>query len=64
MQNQTKAKHSSNSEDIFKLTKKVLEKLNTEEDSSNTTTSKVSSKVPNRNNIQNNNTTFPWLKLL
>ena len=39
MQNQTNAKHFSNSEDTLKSTKNVLEKLNTNEDSSNTTTS-------------------------
>ena len=41
MQNQTNAKHFSNSEDILKSTKNVLGKLNTNEDSSNTTTSIV-----------------------
>ena len=42
MQNQTNAKHFSNSEDIFKSTKNVLEKFNTKENSSsNTTASKV-----------------------
>ena len=45
MQNETYAKHSSNSEDIFKSTKNVLEKLNTKEDSSNTTTSIVLTKI-------------------
>ena len=38
MQSETYAKHSSNSEHIFKSTKNVLEKLNTKEDFSNTTT--------------------------
>ena len=48
MQNQTNAKHSSNSEDIPKPTKNFLEKVNTKDDLSNTTTSNVFSKVPNR----------------
>ena len=48
MQNQKNVKHSSNSVDIFKSTKNFLEKLNTKEDSSNTTTSNVLSKIPNR----------------
>ena len=64
MQNQTNAKHSINSEDIFKSTKNVLEKRSTKEDSSNTTTSKVLSKICNRKNLHSNNTTFPWLKFL
>ena len=51
MQNQTNAKHSSNSEEIFKSTKNSLEKLNTKKDSSNTTTSKVIPKIPNRKKI-------------
>ena len=62
MQNQTNAKHSINSEDIFKSTKNVLEKCSTKEDSSNTTTSNVLSKICNRNNFHSNNTTFSWLK--
>ena len=64
MQNQTDTKHSINSEDIFKSTKNVLEKCSTKEDSSNTTTSNVLSKICNRNNLHSNNTTFPWLKVL
>ena len=64
MQNQTDTKHSINSEDIFKSTKNVLEKRSTKEDSSNTTTSKVLSKICNRKNLHSNNTTFPWLKVL
>ena len=64
MQNQTDTKHSINSEDIFKSTKNVLEKCSTKEDSSNTTTSKVLSKICNRKNLHSNNTTFPWLKFL
>ena len=64
MQNQTNAKLSSNFADIFKSTKSVLEKLNTKEDSSNTTASKILSKIRNRKNFQSNNTTFPWLKVL
>ena len=64
MQNQTNAKHSINSEDIFKSTKNVLGKRSTKEDSSNTTTSKVLSKICNRNNRHSNNTAFPWLKVL
>ena len=64
MQNQTNAKHSINSEDIFKSTKNVLEKRSTKEDSSNTTTSKVLSKICNRKNLHSNNTTFSWLKVL
>ena len=44
MQNQTNAKHSINSEDIFQSTKSVLEKRSTKEDSSNTNSSKVLSK--------------------
>ena len=64
MQNQTNAKHCINSEDIFKSTKNVLEKRSTREDSSNTTTSKVLSKICNRKNLRSNNTIFPWLKVL
>ena len=45
MQNQTNSKHFSDSEDILKSTKNVLEKLNTEEESFNTTTSIVLSKI-------------------
>ena len=45
MQNQTNAKYFSNSEDILKSTKNVLENPNTKEDSSNTTTSIVLSKI-------------------
>ena len=55
MQNQTNPTDSSNSVDIFKSTKNVLEKLNTKEDSTSTTTSKVLSKIPHRINLQNNN---------
>ena len=51
VQNQTNAKHSSNSEEIFKSTKNSLEKLNTKKDSSNTTPSKVIPKIPNRKKI-------------
>ena len=50
MQNQTNAKHFSNSEYILKSTKNDLEGLNTKEDSSNTTTSIVLSKI--RQNLQ------------
>ena len=65
MKNQANAEDSSNFEDIFKSTKNVLEKLNTKQDSSsNTTTSKVPSKICDRKNLQSNNTTFPWLKFL
>ena len=64
MQNQTNAKHSTNSEDIFKPTKNVLEKCSTKEDSSNTTTSKVLSKICKRRNLHSDNTTFSWLKFL
>ena len=64
MQNQTNAKLSCNFADIFKSTKSALEKLNTKEDSSNTTTSKILSKILNRKHVQSNNTTFPWLKVL
>ena len=63
MKNQANAKHSSNSEDIFKSSKNV-EKLNNKEDSSNTTTSKLLCKIRNRKNLQNNNTIFSWLKFL
>ena len=45
MQNQTNAKHLSNSEDILKSTKSILEELNTKEDSSNTITSIVLSEI-------------------
>ena len=51
MQNQSNAKHASNSEDIFNSTKNVLEKLNTKEDSSTTTTSKVLCNTRNRKNL-------------
>ena len=64
MQNQTNAKHSINSDRIFKSTKNVLEKCSTKEDSSNTATSKVLSKICNRKNLHSNNTTFPWLQVL
>ena len=64
MQNQTNVKHSINSEGIFKSTKNVLEKRSTKEDSSNTATSKVLSKICNRKNLHSNNTTFSWLKVL
>ena len=45
MLNQTNAKHFSNSEDILKSTKNVLENPNTKEDYSNTTTSIVLRKI-------------------
>ena len=51
-------------QDIFKSTKSVLGKCNTKEDSSNTTTYKVFSKICNRKNLHSNNTTFLWLKIL
>ena len=64
MQNQTNAKHSIDPVDIFKSTKNVFEKCSTKEDSSNTTTSKVFSKICNRKNLHSSNDTFPWLKAL
>ena len=64
MQNQTNAKDSINSEHIFKSTKNVLKKRSTKEDSSNTTTSNVLSKICSRKNFHSSNTTFPWLKFL
>ena len=64
MQNQTNAKHSINSEDIFKSTKNVLEKCSTKKDYCITATSKVLSKICNGKNFRSNNTTFPWLKVL
>ena len=64
IQNQTNAKHSINSKDIFKSTKNILQTHNTKEDFSNTTTSKVLSKICNRKNLHNNSITFPWLKVL
>ena len=63
MQNQTNAKHCINCEDISKSTKNVLEKRSIKEDSSNTTTSKILSKICNRKNRRSNNTTFSWLKV-
>ena len=51
-------------EDKFKLTKSVLGKCSTKDDSSNTTTSQVFSKICNRKNLHSNNTTYPWLKFL
>ena len=45
MKNPTNAKHSINSVDILKSTKIVLEKRSTKQDSSNTATSKVLSKI-------------------
>ena len=48
MQNQTNTKHYSNSEDIFKSAKNLLEKFNTREDSLKTTISKVLSKIPSK----------------
>ena len=54
MQNQTNSKHSINFEDIFKSTKNVLEIRCTNEDSSNTVTSKVSSKICSRKNLHSN----------
>ena len=62
MQNQTNAKHSSNSEVIFKSTKNVLEIPRNKDNSSSTTTSKFLSKIRNRKNLQSNNATFAWLK--
>ena len=59
MQNQTNAKHSINSEDVFKSTKNVLEKRSTKEHSSNTTTSKVLSETCNRKNFHSNNFKVP-----
>ena len=50
--------------DIFKSTKSVLGKCSTKEDSSNTSTSKVFSKICNKKNLHSNNTTFTWLKVL
>ena len=65
MQNQTNAKHCINSEYIFKSAKNILKKRITKEDSSNTTASKVLTKICNRKNLHSNNTTtFPWLKVL
>ena len=61
IQNKTNEKHSSYSEASLKSTKKVSEKIRTEVDSS---TCKVLSKIPNRKNLQSNNTTFAWLKFL
>ena len=63
MQNQTNAKYSSNFEDIFKSNKNI-ENLNTKDDSSITTTFKVSSKIRIRKKLQTNNTNFSWLKFL
>ena len=63
MQNQRNAKHSINSEDIFKSIKNVLEKRNTQGDFSNTTSSKFLSKICNRKDLHGNNTTFPWPKV-
>ena len=63
MQTQTNAKHSSNFEDIFKSNKNI-ENLNTKDDSSITTTFKVSSKIRIREKLQTNNTNFSWLKFL
>ena len=51
-------------EDIFESTKSVLGICSAKEDSSNTTTSKVFSKIFNKKNLHSNNTTFPWLKVL
>ena len=51
MQNQTNIKYSCNPKYIFKSSKKKIEKLNPKEDSSKTTTSKVLSKILNRNKI-------------
>ena len=47
-QNRANAKHTSNSEEIFKSTKHFLENLNSKEDSADTTTSNVLSKIPSR----------------
>ena len=58
MQNQTNAKHFSTYADIFKSTKNISEQLISEVDSSNTTTSKVLSKIPNIKNLKSNNITF------
>ena len=63
MQNQTNVKYSSNFEDIFKSNKNI-ENLNTKDDSSITTTFKVSSKIRIRKKLQTNNTNFSWLKFL
>ena len=64
MQNQTNAKHSINSDLIFKPTKIVLEKHSAKEDCSNTAASKVLSNICNRKSLHSNNTTFPWLNVL
>ena len=64
LQNQTNAKHSINSEVIFKSTKNVLEKCSIKDDSSSSTTSNIFSKICNGKNLNSNNTTFPWLKVL
>ena len=49
---------------FFKSNKNVLEKCSTKEDSSNTKTSKVLSKICNEKTLHSNNTTFPWLRVL
>ena len=58
MKNQTNTKHSSNSEGIFKSAKNGLDKLNTEEDFSKTTISKVLSKILNRKKTSNQQYNF------
>ena len=58
MKNQTNAKHSSNPEDIFKSAKKGLDKLNTKQDFSKTTISKVLSKILNRKKTSNQQYNF------
>ena len=63
MQNQTNAKHFSTYADIFKSTKNISEQLISEVDSSNTTTSKVLSKIPNIKNLKSNNITFQLAKI-
>ena len=53
MQNQTNTKHCSNPMNLFKSARNFLENLDRKENSSETTVSKVLSKIPNRNKTEN-----------
>ena len=64
MHNETSTKYSSNSEDIFKSTKKFLEKPNTKWDSSQLSHLKLKPKFPTVRQFQRNNTTFSRLRFL
>ena len=63
MQNQTNTKYYSNSEDIFKSAKNLLEKFNTREDSLKTTISKVLCKIPSKKKTSKQQCNFRKVKI-